>query len=95
MPFVGNITGRQFNQDSYTALPTLPAWGEFWDVWRMCWTDWTHYACQWQTTATSHERWLCAMLLIPLSLINTIPHTERHKLWAEVGLFQFRIIQAV
>ena len=22
-------------------------------------------------------------------------HTERHKLWAEVGLFQFPIIQAV
>ena len=64
-------------------------------MWRRCWTDWTHYACQWQTTATSHERCLCARLLIPLSLINTIPHTERHKLRAEVGLFQFRIIQAV
>ena len=30
-----------------------------------------------------------------LSLINAIPTTERHKLRAEVGLFQFRMIQAV
>ena len=32
---------------------------------------------------------------IPLSLIDAIPKTERHKLRAEVGLFQFRMIQAV
>ena len=38
---------------------------------------------------------LCARLLIPLSLINAIPTTKRHKLRAEVGLFQFRMIQAV
>ena len=64
-------------------------------MWRNCWTDGTHYTCQWQITANNHERWLCARLLIPWSLIDTIPHTERHKLRAEVGLFQFRIIQAV
>ena len=35
---------------------------------------------------------VCARLRIPLSLIGTIPHTERHKLRAEVGLFRFRMI---
>ena len=64
-------------------------------MWRRSWTNRTHYACQWQATATGHKRWLCARLLIPLSLINTIPHTKRHKLRAEVGLFQFRMIQGV
>ena len=72
-----------------------PAWGEFWDWWRRGWSDWTHHACQWQTTTTSHELWLCATLLIPVSLIDTIPQTERHKLRAEVGLFKFPMIQVV
>ena len=44
---------------------------------------------------TSDELWLCARLLIPLSLIDTIPHTERQKLRVEVGPFQFRTIQAI
>ena len=76
-------------------LAHYPAWGEFWDLWRRSWTDWTQHVCQWQKTATSLELWLCARLLIPLSLIDAIPTTERHKLRAEVGLFQFRMIQAV
>ena len=41
-------------------------------------------ACQWRVTAPSHERWLCARLQIPLSLIDTIPRTESR---AEVGHF--------
>ena len=48
-----------------------------------------------QQTATSQELWLCARLLIPLSLVNAIPTTERHELRTEVGLFPFRMIQAV
>ena len=32
---------------------------------------------------------------MPLSLIDTILLTQTHKLRAEAGLFQFRIIQAV
>ena len=76
-------------------LAYCPAWGELWDLWRRSQTDWTHYACQWRTTATSHELRLCARLLIPLSLIDAIPTTERHKLRAEVGLFQFHMIQAI
>ena len=44
--------------------------------------------------ATNHELCLCATLMIPLSLIDTIPKTERHKLRANIGLFQFRMIQA-
>ena len=64
-------------------------------MWRRSWTDCTQHAYQWQQTATSHELWLCTRLLIPLSLINAIPTTERYKLRAEVGPFQFRMIQAV
>ena len=87
--------GQQHEASVQSRLAYRPAWGEFWDLWRRSWTDWTHYACQWRTTATSHELWLCARVLIPLSLIDAIPTTERHKLRAEVGLFQFRMIQAV
>ena len=79
----------------YQHTAYCPAWGAFWDLWHRSWTDWTNYTCQWRTTATSHELWLCARLLIPLSLNDAIPTTERHKLRAEVGLFQFRMIQAV
>ena len=78
-----------------SSLAYCPAWGEFWDLWRRSWTDWAQHACQWQTTATGLELWLCARLLIWLSLINAIPTTKRHRLRAEVGLFQFRMIQAV
>ena len=76
-------------------LAYCPAWGEFCDPWRSIWTDCAQHACQWQKTATSLELWLCARLLIPLPLINAIPTTERHKLREEVGIFQFRMIQAV
>ena len=72
-----------------------PAWGEFWDLWRTSWTDWAQHTYQWQQTATSHKLYLCARLLIPLSLVDAIPTTKRHKLRTEVGLFQFRMIQAV
>ena len=65
------------------------------DLWCRSWTDWAQHAYQWQQTATSQELWLCARLLIPQSLVGAIPPTERHKLRMEVGLFQFRMIQAV
>ena len=92
LPVLCALCGQYHGASVQSRLAHCPAWSESWDTWRRCWTNWTHYACQWQVTATSHERWLCARLLIPLSLINTIPHTERHKLRAEVGLFQFRMI---
>ena len=76
-------------------LAYCPAWGDFWDLWRRSWTDWAQHGYQWQQTATSQELWLCARLLIPLSLVNAITTTERHKLRTEVGLFQFRTIQDV
>ena len=76
-------------------LAYCPAWGEFWDLWRRSWTDWAQHAYQWQQTATSQELCLCARLLIPLYLVNTIPTTERHKPQTEVGLFQLRMIQVV
>ena len=83
--------GQQHGASVQSRLAYCPTWGEFWDLWRRCWTDWTHHACQWQKTAASLEIWLCARLLIPLSLIDAIPTTKRHKLLAEVGLFQFRL----
>ena len=64
-------------------------------LWRRSGTDWAQHTYQLQQTATSQELWLCARLLIPLSLVDAIPTTERHKLRTEVGLFQFRMIQAV
>ena len=84
---------HQCSQDSRTTPPGVR--GEFWDLWRRSSTDWAQHADQWQQTATSQELWLCARLLIPLSLVNAIPTTQRRKLRAEVGLFQFRMIQAV
>ena len=72
-----------------------PAWSDFWDLWRKSWTDWAPYTHQWLQAADNQELWLCVRLLIPLSLVDAIPTAERHKLRAEVGLFQFRMIQSV
>ena len=94
-PTLCSNCGQQHGASVQSRLAYCPAWGEFWDLWRRSWTDWAQHACQWQKPATSLELWLCARLLIPLSLINAIPTTERHNLRAEVGLFQFRMIQAV
>ena len=76
-------------------LAYCPAWSDFWDLWRKSWTDWAQYTYQWQRTANNQELWLCARLLVPLSLINAIRTSERHKLRTEVGLFQFCMIQSV
>ena len=57
-------------------LAYCPAWGDFWDLWRVSWTDWAQHAYQWQQTATSQETWLCARLLIQLSLVDAIPTTQ-------------------
>ena len=67
VPFLGSITGDHFIQDWHTAL-----WGEIWDMRCRCWADWTHYACQWQTNAPSDELSLSALLLIPLSPLETL-----------------------
>ena len=83
-------------------LPRQHILKAFWDFGRtkmghhrLTRTDWAQHAYQWQETATSRELWLCARLLIPLSLVNAIPTTERHKLQTQFGLFQLRTIQAV
>ena len=87
--------GQHYGASVQSRLAYCPAWGEFWDLWRSSWTDWTQHTYQWQQTATSQELWFCARVLIPVSLINAIFTTERHKLRAEVGVFQLRMIQAV
>ena len=76
-------------------LAYCPAWGEFGDLWRRSWIFWAQHAYECQQTATSQELWLRARLLIPLSLVDAMPTTERHKLRTEVGLFQLRMIQAI
>ena len=76
-------------------LAYCPAWSDFWELWRKSWTDWAPHTYQWQQAANNQELWLCARLLVPLSLIDAIPTTEQHKLRTEVGLFQFLMIQSV
>ena len=94
-PTLCSQCGQQHGASVQSRLAYCPAWGDFWDLWRRSWTDWAQYTYQWQQTANSQELWLCARLLVPLSLIAAIPTTERHKLRTEVGLFQFRMIQSV
>ena len=94
-PTLCSKCGQHHGASVQSRLAYCIAWGEFWDLWHRSWTEWAQHAPQWQKTATSLELWLCARLLIPLSLINAIRTTEGHKLRAEVGLFQFRVIQAV
>ena len=89
------VHSGQQHGESQSRLAYCFAQREYWDLWCRSRTTWTHYACRWRTTATSHELWLCARLLIPPCLINAVPKTERHKLRTEVGLFQLRMIQAV
>ena len=94
-PTLCSQCGQQHGAGVQSRLAYCPAWGDFWDLWRTSWTDWAQHTYQWQQTANSQELWLCARLLVPLSLITPIPTTERHKLRTEVGLFQFRMIHSV
>ena len=87
--------GQQHGASMQSRVAYCPAWGDFWDLWRRRWTDWATYTYPWQQTANNQELWLCAKLLVPMSLIAAIPTAERHKLRTQVGLFQFRIIQSV
>ena len=87
--------GHQHGASVQSRLAYCPAWSDFWELWRKSWTDWAPYTYQWQQAANNQELWLCARLLVPLSLIDAIPTAERHKLRAEVGLFHFRMIQSV
>ena len=72
-----------------------PSWAIFWTEWQKWWNDWATYTQNWLRTASQNDRWLCAHLLIPHSLLDTIPQHERHRLRSVDGLFQFRAIQGV
>ena len=67
----------------------------FWTDWVTWWIDWSHHAQEWPRTAIHHERWLCARLLIPHTLVGIFPQQERQKFRSVVGLFQFRALQGV
>ena len=45
--------------------------------------------------APKHDGWLCARLLIPNSLLDTITQHERHRLRLLAGVFQLRAIRGV
>ena len=87
--------GQQHGASVQSRPAYCPAWSDFSELWRKSWTDWAPYTYQLQQAANNQELWLCARLLVPLSLIDAIPTTERHKLRTQVGLFQFRMIQSV
>ena len=67
-------------------------WAEFWDMWLSCWSNWSEHAKRWLTTASTHDKWLCATLRTPLSLVDSFTQRERHKFRTMVGLFQCRAI---
>ena len=81
-------------------LAHCPSWAIFWTAWQNWWNDWATYAQVWLRTASEHDKWLCTRLLIPHSLLDTIPRDtiplhERYRLRSIAGLFQFRAIQGV
>ena len=54
-------------------LAHCASWSIFWSEWTRWWNDWAHQAHTWLQTATHHEWWLYARLLIPLILVETFP----------------------
>ena len=94
-PTLCSQCGQQHGASVQLRLPYCPAWSDFRDLWRKSWTDWAQYTYQWQRTANNQEPWLCARLLVPLSLIDAIATTARHKRRTQVGPFQFRMIPSV
>ena len=56
--------------------------------WEKWWNHWATYAKNWWRTTLDHGRWLCARLLIPNSLMNTIPQHQRRRLCSVVGPIQ-------
>ena len=51
-------------------------WAVFWTEWRTWWNEWAPHADSWVYIASDHKKWLCAHLLIPLSLLDAVPQQE-------------------
>ena len=58
---------------SPNVLSFLPHWAEFWDMWLSCLSDWTAHARGWLSPASTHGKWICAKLLVLLSLVDSFP----------------------
>ena len=76
-------------------LALCPTWAVLWTEWRQWWNEWATYTHTWLRTASDHDKWLCARLLIPLSLLKVVPQWDRYRLRSVAGLFQFRAILGV
>ena len=57
---------------------------------RQWWNDWAAYTHSWLRTASEHDKWLCARLFIPHSLLDAVPQHEQYRLRSVAGLFQLR-----
>ena len=53
-------------------------WLTLWKEWVVRWKEWGQYAWSELRIALHHEKWLCAHVLIWLSLIDTIHHHPLH-----------------
>ena len=69
-------------------LAHYPSWAILWTEWGKWRNDSATYAKNWLLTALDHDTWLCARLLIPNSLLDTMARHERHWLRSVAGLFQ-------
>ena len=95
IPTMCGSCGLRHGSSMQMRLAHCPSWAIFWTEWEKWWNDWATYAKNWLLTAPEHDRWLCARLLIPKSLLDTILQHERHRLCLVAGLFQFRAILGV
>ena len=85
--------GQKHGVSGQMRLALCPSWAVFWTKWQQWWNDCAAYAHSWLRTTSEHDKWLCARLLIPHSLLD--PQHERYRLRSVVGLFQFCAIQGV
>ena len=76
-------------------LAFYPRWGDFWSMWLNCWSKWLDHAKVSLSAVTAHEKWLCARLLVTLSLVDSFPREEHDKFRVSLGLFQLCAIQGV
>ena len=76
-------------------LALCPTWAIFWLEWRQLWNGRTSCAHSWLHTASDRDNWLCARLLIPLSLLDPVPQQQQYRIRSVVGLFPFRAMQGV
>ena len=73
IPTLCGSCGLRHGGSVQMCLAMCRAWSTFCTEWQTWWNDWTTYAKSWLSTTSDHEEWLCACLLIPLSLVEATP----------------------